>query len=137
MDSGWGTWLAGKKGTGLALATADACPVPMCPAEGKAPQMIQKRQGQLHAEPSVILMWGPACQCLGGSRRIQCCRILKDTMSQSLSTMWQVLISCYSLFSPSSQTERYAPSVHTHLEVYMHKQKGAQLEEHARTQPVI
>lgn len=67
-------------------------------------------------------------------------------MSQSFSTMWQegynvtisttlqMLISCYSLFSPASQTERYAPSVHPHLEMYMCKQKGAQLEEHARTQ---
>lgn len=39
VKSGWGTWLAGKKGSGSALATADACPVPMCPAEGKAPQI--------------------------------------------------------------------------------------------------
>lgn len=58
VDSGWGTWLAGKKGTGPALAITDACPVPTCPAEGKAPQMIQKRQRQLHADLSVVLTWG-------------------------------------------------------------------------------
>lgn len=40
-DSGWGTLIAGKKGTGPALTIVDVCPGPACPAEGKAPQMIQ------------------------------------------------------------------------------------------------